>query len=62
MSGPNALLDWWPIITAAAFAAAVYGGIRQDLANMSRSIDRAHKRLDAHIDMHAQAEKVKAGL
>ncbi|WP_156173778.1 hypothetical protein [Cupriavidus basilensis] len=33
-------------------AGAAYGGIRADLRTMRASIDRAHKRMDNHLQGH----------
>lgn len=41
------------IIKVVASAAAVYGAIRADLKTMKQSLDRAHERIDKHIDDHA---------
>ncbi|MBY4945075.1 hypothetical protein K6V92_00355 [Cupriavidus respiraculi] len=40
------------IATALISAGAVYGGIRADLRAMRASIDRAHERMDNHLQGH----------
>jgi hypothetical protein len=46
------LLTWWPVAASVLGAVAVYGGIRADLRSMRDSIERAHARIDSHIDSH----------
>lgn len=40
------------IATALLSAGAVYGGIRADLHAMRKGIERAHERIDRHIEGH----------
>lgn len=37
-------------------AAAVYGAIRADLQTMKKALDKAHERIDQHINDHARGE------
>lgn len=46
------LLGYWPVVASIVGAVAVYGGIRADLRSMQAGIERAHRRIDAHIDGH----------
>lgn len=48
----QSLAEFWPIFGPVLAAGAVYGGIRADLRGMRASIERAHVRLDEHINMH----------
>lgn len=51
-------LDWIPqVVTALVSSGAIYAGIRADLRGLSdrvtrneKSTERAHKRIDQHID------------
>lgn len=46
------LSAFWSVVVSLLGAAAVYGGIRADLRSMRKDIDRAHVRVDEHIDFH----------
>lgn len=50
------LSDMPDVVSMLVSAAAVYGAIRADLLTMKKSLDRAHERLDQHINDHARGE------
>jgi hypothetical protein len=45
----------YQVLASLAAACAVYGGIKADLKNTRESVERAHERLDAHIENHGRA-------
>ena len=45
----------YQVLVGLGAAGAVYGGIRADLKNMKASVERAHERLDNHIENHGRA-------
>lgn len=45
----------YQVLAGLGAACAVYGGIRADLKNTKADVERAHKRIDVHIENHGRA-------